>query len=58
MNKLAASILDFNNSLQNTSFPVHERVLAIPLPYYMHWFKNITPMFLSIFMTVNFVSNV
>ena len=41
--KLAASILDFINSFQNTDVPIHEKVCVVPPPYYLDWFENFYP---------------
>ena len=58
MHIIIASILDVSNASQNTNTPTHERVCAIPPPCYMEWFEKYFLMFLSISITVHFLSNV
>ena len=57
MHRLIASIFDVSNYFQNTNFPTHE-ILCVSLPsYYLYWFKNLNPMFLSIYIMFHFVLN-
>ena len=43
IHRLTARIFDVSNSLENTNFPIYERVCAIPPLYYMDWFKKYYP---------------
>ena len=56
IHRLTDRILDVSNAFQNANFPIHERVCFIPPPYYMDWFKNLTPMLLSIEIMLHFSS--
>ena len=58
IHRLTARILYISNAFNNTYFPIHEIVCVSPPPYYLNWFKYLTPIFLSINMMVHFVFNV
>ena len=57
MHRRTTKILGVSNAFQNKSVNIHERVCVSPSPYYLYWFKIITPIFLSIDMTVHFFFN-
>ena len=56
-NRITERACDVNDDLRNTNVPIHEKVSVGPPPYYLGWFKNLTPMFFSIHMTIHFVFN-
>ena len=40
MHRLTANVLYVSNTLQNTKFPINERVYVSPPPYYIDWFER------------------
>ena len=58
MHRLTTNILDVSNTFHITHLPLMKQFVSVHHPIIWNGLKNITPMLLSIVMTVHFVSNV